>query len=178
MLTESSSTTVTDLNSVACHSNGFHFDSHYWRAFALPDFGIDGEFHVCEVTIGVELADSQSGTQPITVNLYTSEPAFPAGVLTAIGTTSTTVSDQALSLLTIPVTGVAPSGAQLVVEIFTPSGIVDLNSFFIGSNAAPETAPSYISAPACGFVTPTTTADAGAPDMHIVMHVSAPKRRG
>ena len=171
-ITESSTNTVTSGNSVSCNSGGFHTDNHYWRAFDLTGLGIGSDFHVCEVTIGVEAASSVAGTQPITVNLYTSNPAFPAGVLTSIGTLATNVVDQSLSLVTFPVTGTAPAGSQLVVEIFTPSGIADGNSFFIGSNADPETAPSYISAADCGFPDPTTTADAGFPNMHIVMTVN------
>jgi hypothetical protein len=171
-LTESSSTTVTDGNSASCSTGGFHNDTHYWRAFSLADFGIESEFHVCQVTIGVESATSTGGTQPITINLFTSDPAFPDGTRTPIGTTSTSVADQSLSLVTFDVAGTVPAGSQLVVDIFTPSGVADGNSFIIGSNAAAETAPSYISAVACGFPTPTTTGDAGAPDMHIVMSLN------
>ncbi len=178
-VTESSAFTVTAGNSTSCNQGGFHDDNSYWRAFNLsPDFGITTEFHVCQVTIGVEAASTVGGSQPITVNLYTSDQAFPTGFpgsLTLIGSTDTTVADQSLSLLTIPVSGTAPTGSQLVVEVFTPSGIADLNSFYVGSNANAETAPSYLSAPACGVTTPTATADLlpppGFPNMHIVMIV-------
>jgi len=89
-----------------------------------------------------------------------------------IGTTSTTVADQADTVINIPVTGSAPAGSQLVVEVFTPDGEVAGNLFFIGSNTAAETGPSYLSAAACGVVTPTTTAALGFPNMHIVMNVN------
>ncbi|HEY1252763.1 MAG TPA: hypothetical protein VGH97_16410 [Thermoanaerobaculia bacterium] len=170
-LTESGTLTVTPGNSVACTSGGFHTDNHYWRAFDLTSLGITTDFTVCAVTIGVEEAASGSGSQPITVNLYTSDPAFPAGTLTPIGTSATTVDDQTLSLVTFPVSGSAPKGSQLVVEVFTPNGSDGGNAFFIGSNADPETAPSYISASDCGVPTPVPTADIGVPNMHIVMTV-------
>ena len=38
-----------------------------------------------------------------------------------------------------------------VVEVFTPDGTVAGNLLFIGSNADPESAPSYLSAAACGI---------------------------
>ena len=43
------------------------------------------------------------------------------------------------------------------MEVFTPNGATAMNEFFIGSNAAAETGPSYISAADCGIPTPTTT---------------------
>jgi len=69
--------TVTALMSVACTSGGITSDNQYWRAFVL---------------------------QPLTVNLYTIDAVFPTGTLTSIGTASVMVSDQALTLLQIPVT--------------------------------------------------------------------------
>jgi hypothetical protein len=164
-------TTVTPGNSVACTFGGFIKDNHYWRAFALADMGVTTAFSVCSVTIGVEEATSGSGTQPITINLYTSDPAFPDGVLTLIGTTSSTVADQTLSLDTFAVSGTAPEGSQLVVEIFTPNGSDGGNRFFIGSNPDPESAPSYISAADCNVPTPVPTAEILHPDMHIVLTV-------
>ncbi len=139
-LTESGTDTVTAGNSVACNDGTAHTDNSYWRAFTLADFGITGDFNVCSVEIGVEQATSgagQGGSQPITVNLYTSDQAFPTGFpgsLTLIGTSATTVADQALTLVNFPVTGLAVAGSQLVVEIFTPNGQGVGNLFFIGSN--------------------------------------------
>ena len=42
------------------------------------------------------------------------------------------------------------------MEVFTPDGQATGNLFFIGSNAAAETGPSYLSAADCGITTPTT----------------------
>jgi hypothetical protein len=178
-ITESGSDTVVALNSVSCNNGVAQFDNHYWRAFLLSDFGITGNLDVCDVEIGVEEATAgagQGGTQPITVNLYTSDQAFPTGFpgsLTPIGTLDTTVADQTGTLVHFPVTGTAPAGSQLVVEIFAPNSVGVGNLFFIGSNADPETNPSYLSAADCGVPNPTPTADIppGFPDMHIVMHV-------
>jgi len=163
--------TITPGNSVACTSGGFITDNHYWRAFALVDLGVATDFSVCSVTIGVEEATSGGGSQPITINLYTSDPAFPDGALTLIGTTSSTVADQTLSLDSFAVSGTARAGSQLVVEIFTPNGHEAGNRFFIGSNPDAESAPSYISATDCGFPTPVPTAEILHPDMHIVITV-------
>ena len=199
-ITHSLSQAVTPLNSVSCNNGIGHTDNSYWRAFDLNAFGIMSNFDIESVEIGIEEATSGGGAgvsqpprvsgnvskkpggqpqggsgQPLTVNLYTSSMPFPTGFpgsLTLIGTTSITVADQALTIVTIPVTGTAPAGSELVVEIFTPDGQVAGNLFFIGSNAAGQTGPSYLSAAACGVATPTPTGSVGFPNMHIVMNVN------
>ncbi len=199
-ITHSMSQAVTPLNSVSCNDGVGHADNSYWRAFDLNAFGITSNFDVESVEIGIEDATSggaagtlqppnisksvakkpggqpQGGSgQPLTVNLYTSSMPFPTGFpgsLTMIGTTSITVADQALTIITIPVTGTALAGSELVVEIFTPNGQAAGNLFFIGSNAAGQTGPSYLNAAACGITTPTPTESIGFPNMHIVMNVN------
>ncbi|MGA9770891.1 MAG: HYR domain-containing protein [Blastocatellia bacterium] len=122
-----------------------------------------------------KVAAPQGGGQPITVNIYTSSTAFPAGFpgsLTLIGTASVNVADQSGTILNVPITGTAAAGSQLVVEVFTPDGEAAGNLFFIGSNSSAETGPSYLLAADCGITTPTTTSAIGFPDMHIVMNVN------
>jgi HYR domain-containing protein len=200
-ITQSSSQAITSGNSVSCNNGVGHTDNSYYRAFTLASFGISGAWDVQSVDIGVELASAgvaapsvggkagfsksssqgsggvkaPNATQPISVKLYTSSMPFPAGFpgsLTLIGQTDTTVADQSGTIINIPVTGTAPAGSQLVVEVFTPDGEAAGNLFFIGSNAAAETGPSYLRAPACGVTNPTTTAAIGFPNMHIVMNVN------
>jgi len=158
--------------SASCNDGTNHTDNSYWRSFVLADFGITDDFNVTTVEIGVETATGAGGTQPITVNLYTTDAPFPGGTLTLIGTASVVVADQTLSIFPSAVTGTAPAGSELVVEIFTPEGQTDGNTFFIGSNPDGQTAPSYISAAACGITTPTDVTDIGFPDMMIVMNVT------
>ena len=57
------------------------------------------------------------------------------------------------------------------MEVFTPNGQATGNFFFIGSNTAAETGPSYLSAADCGIANPTDTATIGFPDMNIVFNV-------
>lgn len=172
-VTHSASQAITQFNSVSCNAGGLHTDNSYFRAFALADFGITDGFDVCSVDVGIESAVGAGGTQPMTVNVYTEDaPPFPGASRTLIGTADVSVADQALAVLTVPVTGTAAAGSELVVEVFTPEGQTDGNSFFIGSNADGETAPSYIQATDCGINSPTPTGDIGFADMQIVMNVS------
>jgi hypothetical protein len=109
----------------------------------------------------------------LTVRLYTNNGgAFPGGSRTQIATTSITVMDQTQTILNVPLTASVPAGtSELVMEVFTPSGQAAGNSFFIGSNTAPQTGPSYVSASVCGNADPTDTANIGRPDMHIVFNI-------
>ncbi|HMS40723.1 MAG TPA: hypothetical protein PKE69_10885, partial [Pyrinomonadaceae bacterium] len=122
--------------------------------------------------IGIE--DSVIGTganQPLTVRIYTNMGgAFPAGTRTLIGTTNTTVVAGTLFFQDIAVTApTQPVTTEIVVEIFTPSGIAAGHRFFIGSNALGQSAPNYISAANCGAPNPTNVATAGAPNMHALI---------
>lgn len=174
-ITHSATQDIISGNSIACvEPSGFTFENHYTRAFDLTSFGIDGAFAVCEVEVAVEAALSVAEIQPLTVALYwTQSGAFPGGTLTPIGTTTVMIPDQDQSYVTVPVTGTAPAGSELVVDVASSDGSVDLAAFYIGSNAAGQTAPGYLTAPACGIVTPTdlATPPLNAPDMHIVINV-------
>jgi subtilisin-like proprotein convertase family protein len=142
-LSQSTSETLA-AGSVSCNTGGLHADNSYWRAFALNDFGITGSFDVSSVRVGVEQATSTNPDQPVTVNLYTLNGAFVIANLTPIGTATANVTPQALTLIDVPVTGTVPASGTLVVEVFTPDGQTDGNGFFIGSNAAGQSAPSFI----------------------------------
>ena len=58
----------------------------------------------------------------------------------------------------MPITATVPAGTlELVMEVTNPDGVAAGNMFFIGSNASPETGPSYLSAADCGITDPTPT---------------------
>ena len=171
-LTQSSSTAITPLNSVSCNAGGLHTDNSYWRAYNLAPLGLPSALTVNTVTFGIEQA--AGGAQPVTVNLYTQTTGtFPGGTRTLVGTQGASVPNQAGTLFTVtfgtPV--VVPATATLIVELFTPNGQATGRSFFIGSNAAAQTGPSYLSAATCGVNTPTDVAAIGFPNMHIILNV-------
>ncbi len=177
-LTQSLDQTITPLNSVACSAGGLHTDNSYMRAFDLEaEFGITEDFDICEVQFGIEVAmagPNEGGVQPVTVNLYTASPPPPPLLfanLTPIGSASFNVPDQAETIFSAPVTGTAPAGSTLVVEIFTPDGQTVGNQFFIGSNDLGETGPSYIAAAGCGLPEPLPTSDIGFGNVNYVLNV-------
>jgi hypothetical protein len=169
--------TIVSANSVSCNlDDGLgtqnHRDNRYFRVFNLPTLGINSAFAVSSVTIGVETAISGTGTQPATVVLHRLNGAVALANLTQIASQPVTIPDQDLQLFTANISGTAPAGSQLVVELFTPDGVTPGNNFFIGSNAAGETAPSYLVAPDCSVPDMMTTAALGFPSMHVVMKVT------
>jgi hypothetical protein len=173
-ITHSATQNIVSGNSVSCNAGGLHTNNSYLRAFDLGSFGITTDFDVVQVEVGVEQAIGATGSQPVTVNLYTWNPADPFifANFTQIGTANASVADQSLTILAVPVTGTAPAGSTLVVELFTPDGQTTNNSFFVGSNPDGQTAPTFLAAADCGVAEPTDTAAIGFPNMHMVMNVS------
>lgn len=177
VITQSASQTIAG-NSVACINTGTGFvrENSFYRAFDLSSFGLKNDFEICQVQVGIQRAEAGSGgEQPATLNLYTSSEPFPGGFpdsLNLIGTTGVIqIADQAMTILTIPITGTAPLGPELVVELFIPDGLANGNDFFIGTNAAGETGPSYVRGPECGIPSPVTLASLNFPNVHTVMNV-------
>jgi subtilisin family serine protease len=159
-LTHSSSQDVTTGNSVACLAG----ETKWLRTFTLEDFDIDGELAVTNVSFGVEVVFVAAD---VTVNLYELDGEFVYSNMTLLGSSDVTLEHQERTMVEVPVTGTAPAGSTLVVEVVgTDSEVI------IGSNAEPETAPSYIAAEECGNAEPATLEDVGFPDMHTVLNVT------
>jgi hypothetical protein len=177
-LSQSSSTTITSLNSVACSDTTFGYtrENSFYRVFRLTDFGVNTAFTANRVDVAVEEATAGIGsTQPIQVRLYTLTGTFILPNLTAIAGQTVTVPNSA-SLTVMQVTlsppGVAAAGSTIVAEILSPDGSAAGNVFYPGSNASAETGPSYIRAPDCGAAQPATFASLSQPQVHLVLTVT------
>jgi hypothetical protein len=169
VLTQSNSQSIVPASSVSCNNSTEHTDNSYYRVFDLGQLGIDGDFSVTEVEVGIESATSSLGTQPIQVKLYELSGAFTTANLLSLGSANGNVADTIEEVLPFPVSGTATASSKLVVEFFTPAGVGNL--LYIGSNNLGETGPSYIRALDCVIDEPSTCSSIGFPDMHIVMNV-------
>ncbi|MFD6140903.1 carboxypeptidase regulatory-like domain-containing protein [Promicromonospora sp. NPDC060271] len=167
-ITHSTSQEIVELSSASCGGLAGTTENHFFRTFTLSDFGIDGDFEVSEVSFGVEQATAQT----LTVKLHTLEGALTFANLTQIGTADVTIPASTLTMISVPVTGEVPAGSTLVVEIVSANQQANGGVFYIGSNGAGQSAPSYLSAADCSLPEPATTDSIGWPDMHIVMNVS------
>ncbi|MCW3813469.1 carboxypeptidase regulatory-like domain-containing protein [Micromonospora sp. DR5-3] len=163
-ITHSASQAITAGNSASCNNGATTRNNSYLRTFTLADFGLNG-LDVSSVSFGVE---TNRGNQPLTVNLYTLNGDLRYANMTLIGSADATVPAGTGTLVTVPVEGAVPSGGTLVVEVKVPAD----GFFFIGSNNAGQTAPSYIASVDCGISEPADTASIGFPGMHIVMNVT------
>ncbi|MFF4877526.1 carboxypeptidase regulatory-like domain-containing protein [Micromonospora sp. NPDC000668] len=163
-ITHSASQAIMTGNSASCNNGATTRNNSYLRTFTLDDFGLNG-LDVSSVSFGVEV---NQGSQPLTVNLYTLEGDLRYANMTLIGSADATVPAGNGTLVTVPVEGAVPSGGTLVVEVSVPAD----GYFFIGSNDAGQTAPSYIASVDCGISEPADTSSIGFPGMHIVMNVT------
>jgi BACON domain-containing protein len=164
--------TITAGSSIACaRSRGVNTTAAgYLRHFTLDDFGITGELDVTSVSFGVE---SLGGASQLTVNLYTM--VDPGGLLVyenlaLIGSATANAGKQTMTIVEVPVTGTAPAGSTLVVEVAAPD--TSRGGFFIGANPGGQTAGSYLRAAACGIPQPASTSALGAPGMQILLSVT------
>ncbi len=176
VLTQNTSTTITALNSIACAGGGsITEENSYYRVFDLDGgHGITQPFTVSSVTFGVEASDAGGApTQhPVLVRLHSLSGVFTLANLTQLASQAVNVLDtDDLTLKTVPISAaIDPTAGDLVIEVFVPDAFpAPGNSFYIGSNAGGESAPSYVRAPECGLTQPATTASVGSPNMHIVL---------
>lgn len=160
VLSHSTSQDIAPVNSAACNGG----PTQVLRTFTLEDFDITSDFDVSEVQFGVE---NNLQAQDVTVNLYTLDGDLAYANMEQIGTATTNLEAQEATMVSVPVEGTVPAGGTLVAEISNEIGA----SFYVGSNAEEETAPSYIASEFCDIPEPTPTAEIDFPDMHVVMNV-------
>lgn len=177
-LTQSTEPTLVDPgSSLAClNDNGSTAANSYFRVFALPELGIDGDFEVTNIQFGVRSAISPQGIQPLTLILYTLAGELALANLSdpPIAQELILVPDQALTLIDVPFSGaVLPAGSTLAVEIFVPDGEAAGHELQIGFNTGGQTAPAFIAAPTCNRAEPVEISAAnGLFDIHLIMTVS------
>lgn len=178
IITHSTSQAITTDNSIACTNDTGHTAANsYWRAFNLPtQFGINKVYNVSRVQIGIEAAvpGGSATSQTLGLRLYrTTSGTFPTGTRTQIGNSfGFNIPAIFNSVVSLNFTTVAvPAGSELIVEIVIPDGQAAGNFFFLGSNTAPETGPSYLSAATCGINQPTDLAVIGFPNVNWVINV-------
>lgn len=162
-ITHSNTQTIEAGADIACASATSFRNNSMFRNFNLDaDFGIAVDFYVTDVEVAIGPVITPGGF-PLTVNIYsTTAGAFPAGTLTFVGTGTITIFESsAVSIVSIPVTGMIPAGEALVAEAQLIDDGTDSNFMRFGCNNDGETDASYIMAVDCGAATPTPFSDLG-----------------
>lgn len=159
------SDTVVEGNSPACTNNtsGGTRAATYYRVFDLAALGIASDFHISSVSFGVEDCYSTAGNGTVVavrVGTYDgtaygqSTLPGPITILASNNTVQVPQLDMTAGTVNAAITATIPAGKKLVVEIDVPDGS-GVFEFFMGSNSAGQTAPSYIMSTACTINTPT-----------------------
>jgi hypothetical protein len=173
VLSQTTSSLIEPGTSIACtDEDGRHLDNSYYRVFDLASEGIGSSFHVTKVEVGVEIAESGEGTQPIEVLLHTVTGELETDNLTPLDTASQQVVNRVGGFLEFELDATVPSGGRFAVEVRVPDGRDDDSSFFIGANDDGQSAPGYIRDRGCGDEEPTDLADIGFPDTHLLIEVT------
>ena len=176
-ITQSFSQTISPGNSTSCNSGppGFyHYPNYYWRVFPLAPPPPGQVYRATAASFGIERATSETGQQLVQVSLSAlTAGGFPTGSWRTIGASTVLVPDQTGTMLAVPMDAIVPEEATaLIMRVSTLTGQPPFNnSFFIGSNNAGQSAPSYLTAPNCGVAQPTDLATIGFPSMHLVFNV-------
>ncbi|MBB5208026.1 choice-of-anchor D domain-containing protein [Chiayiivirga flava] len=171
-LTHSTSDAIVVGNSLVCGNNdtGTTNANQFLRVFTLADFGIDSDFAVDSVQFAVE---DVSVATTVTVNLYLLDGTdLRYFAMQRIATADVALQPQSTAYIDVPLPATVPADATLVFEVAIPDMEASAGNYAPGSNAAGQTAPSYVAATACGADDPVDTASIGAPDMHLVMSVT------
>jgi hypothetical protein len=174
VLNQSSNTTLITPIQIGCqYAGGITAENSWWRAYNLAPLNLPAGIAIKSVRFGIEKITG--GPVPITARIYRmTSGTFPTGTRTLLGSQTQTFAAQVGTFQLINFTSAIAANPTdvIVVELYCPDQLATGRGFFIGSNAAPETGPSYISAVACGIANPTDLADIGFPDDNIHLAIN------
>ncbi len=136
-----------------CSSNS----TKHLRVFNLPSMGIQNQFDINAVAVGVGYVSMPTD---ITVNLYTLNGALTYANLTSIGTVTQNITPNLNNdTIHIPVVATVPANSTLVAEYVVPDHIDAAH--IAGYNYGGQSATSYYAAPQCDVIEPVSLLSMG-----------------
>lgn len=153
-------------------------DNYYSRAFTLADYGINYDYKITNIAIGVENANKDF---EVNVNLYSLVGTYPGGTKTLLNSVPIAVTpSNSLGMVDTgsTLTQVIPAGSKFVVEVFHESDASGNEMFYMGANTSAESKPSYLKSIACGVNSPVTTTSIGFPKARWVMTITGENNLG
>lgn len=175
-LLQTTNNVITTNNSIACgnNSSGYTTENNYARLYNLAALGYSS-FQVTKVTFGIEsFSLGTASTYGVDVEIYASSGGVTLSNLTYLGGQTVNILPSMVGqlvevTLTTPVT---VTSAEMLINIYAPTGVTTTTTFYIGTNSNGQTSPSYILAETCGITTLTDYASIGFPNVHLVLFPS------
>ena len=150
-------------SSASCNiiGNAYSLENRVSRSFFLNDFDIQNDFKIHKVSFAIQnvLNLPQDGF-PVTVNIYTSQGAYPTGELTLKATKEVIVTRSDTHTINIDVETLIPAGSEIVMEIHYDGERYN-SALWVGANGFTDDAPSYVQSDGCGLYVPTEVGDVG-----------------
>lgn len=170
-LTQSNDPNTVTAGSVGCVNGlGLHADNSFYRAYNIAT--------TTQIT-AVRFAVEEDSGAPNPINLRIHSTSTPTGTptlasLTQLNSTSIRTPGNGTWSLTIRTINLSQAvqvtaGQRIVVELNMPNNQGAGGSFFIGSNAAGQSAPAYLFSPCTGAGTAIVDLTTVAPNMHIIL---------
>lgn len=155
VLTQGTGNPVANTN-VNCRygENGPNADTRHFRVFAATEIG---GAKITEVTLPIEIAASQIGSQPATLKFHRLTGDILAGGFELLSETPFVVPDQTLGEVKVPVVLEVAQADAIVVEVSMADGEQQRNLRF-GHNLEAQTGPTYYASDTCGNLNPVDLA--------------------
>ena len=153
-------------SSVSCNieGNAYSMENRVSRSFFLNDFDIQNDFQIHKVSFAIQNVLNIPATGfPVTVNIYTSEGAYPSGQLTLKATKEVVIQESEMHTVDTDLEALIPAGSEVVMEIHYDGQRYD-SAIWIGANGFNDHAPSYVQSGDCGIFVPTEVGELGGAD--------------
>lgn len=168
--------------SIACSDSntGVVSQNHYFKKFDLKNLGVEAEFDIHSFQFGIQSVHSARGFSPnidLQIKLWkTKSTDFPKNWNSGkykelISKTITVTKADDESVVTVDFDHPITVERDDIIIAQVSNYDLEGQTFYIGSNDAPDHQSSYIMAEGCNLLTPASVADIGFLDMHIVMNL-------
>lgn len=143
-------------------------ESRHLRVFDMPRMGVNGDFLIEFLEMGIGFADNNN--PQIDINIYTLDaPEVVYGNMTLVFSQQYLLPTLADTTHIVPVNHLVPRGQTVVIEAVVPE--INTTRFIAGYSNQGEFRDSYFAAPACGFDEPVRLRDISI-DLALVMELS------
>lgn len=150
-------------SSASCNidGNAYSMENRMSRSFFLNDFDIQNDFQIHKVSFAIQnILNLPADGFPVTVNIYTSEGAYPTGELTLKASKEVIVTQSDTHTIDVDLEALIPADSEVVMEIHYNGEPIG-SALWIGANGFTDDAPSYVQAEGCGLGAPTEVGDVG-----------------